>query len=297
MLKLVTGILMGSIAVISEAIHSVMDLLAAFIANYSVRKAVEPADKEHPYGHGKYENLSGVIEAILIFIAAGIIIFEAIGKLIDPEDVELLNYGIVVMGISAVVNLFVSRYLYKVAREEESLALEADALHLRTDVWTSLGIFAGLIIIQITQQYWLDPLIAIAVALFIIKAAWDMTKRSGSDLLDSCLSESEERVIREALEKHSDKFLGYHSMRTRKAGSEKFVDLHLVIKYNTTIDEGHAVADELDREIEAALPKTSVTIHLEPCDKDQCFELHGRRICLLEEDPKQRCDGCLERKR
>lgn len=282
-LKLVVGVSMASISVISEAIHSMMDLLAAIIANFSVRKAVEPADEEHPYGHGKYENVSGVIEAALIFVAAAIIVYEAASRLLEGSVVEFVDYGIAVMAVSAVVNFFVSRYLYRVAKEEDSMALEADALHLRTDVWTSAGIMAGLVAMRITGINELDPLIAMGVAVLIVRAAWDMTKRSGTDLLDARLSEGEERIIRDALDKHSGEFLGYHSMRTRKAGSEKYVDLHLVVKFSTTVDEGHRIADEVEREIEAALPRTDVTIHLEPCDKEQCFTVNGARVCLLED--------------
>ncbi|NLK26658.1 MAG: cation transporter [Euryarchaeota archaeon] len=296
LLKFTVGIFMASVSVISEAVHSMMDLLAALIANYSVRKAVEPADEKHPYGHGKFENVSGVIEAMLIVIAAIIIIYEATNRLIKGGVVEYLGYGIAVMGFSAVVNFFVSRYLYKVAIEEESLALEADALHLRTDVWTSVGITLGLVIIHFTGINALDPIIAMGVAILIIRAAWDMTKRSGTDLLDACLSPEEERIIRKALESHSDQFLGYHSMRTRKAGSEKYVDLHLVIRYDTTIEEGHRIATEVEQEIEAALPRTDVTIHMEPCDKDECFTINGTRVCLLDHDDSEP-DCCPERGR
>lgn len=295
LLKLTVGLTMASVSVISEAVHSMMDLLAALIANFSVRKAVEPADKEHPYGHGKYENLSGVVEAALIFLAAAIIVYEAVSRLLEGGMVEFVDYGIAVMAVSAAVNFFVSRYLYRVAREEESIALEADALHLRTDVWTSLGIMAGLVAIRITGINELDPLIALGVAVLIVRAAWDLTKRSGMDLLDTCLSEEEEQIIRNALDKHSEAFLGYHSMRTRKAGSEKYVDLHLVVKYSTTVDEAHRIAEEVEREIEAALPRTDVTIHLEPCDKEQCFTVNGERTCVLDHDAN--LVRCPERKK
>jgi cation diffusion facilitator family transporter len=274
-----------------------MDLLAAVIANYSVRKAVEPADEDHPYGHGKYENLSGVIEAILIFIAAGIILYEAANKLLHSAEVEFLELGIVVMGISVVTNILVSRYLYKVAKEEDSMALEADALHLKTDVWTSLGIFAGLIVIKITNLPLLDPIIAIGVAVMIIRAAWDMTKRSGADLLDERLSPEDEKVIRDALEKHSSKFLGYHSLRTRKAGSERFVDLIMVIKYNMTIDEGHQLAELVEKDIISALKSTSITIHLEPCDKDCCFQVNGSKVCFMDGQCSSENPTCYEREK
>ncbi len=296
MLKLTVGLLISSVAMISEALHSMMDLLAAVIANYSVRRSLLPPDVEHTYGHGKYENLSGVIEAILIFIAAALIIYEAAEKLLHPRPVELLEIGIVIMGVSAGVNFLVSRYLYKVAKEEESMALEADALHLKTDVWTSLGIMGGLAAMWITRIDSLDPLIALGVAVLIIRAAWDMSKRSGSDLLDQKMSPEEERVIRSALDKHSSEFLGYHSLRTRKAGAERFVDLHVVIKYNLTVEEGHDLVSMLEKEIRSALPNCNVIIHLEPCDKNHCFEVHGAKVCVLD---KSDCTNphCCERER
>lgn len=286
-LKLIVGIVMMSVSVISEAIHSMMDLLAAVIANYSVRKAVEPADKEHPYGHGKYENLSGVIEAILIFIAAGLIIYEAILKLLSSTVVEALDLGIIVMGIAVVVNIAVSKYLYKVAKEEDSMALEADALHLKTDVWTAFGIFIGLIAIKLTGINELDPIIALGVAMLIIKVAWDLTKRSGADLLDSSLCAEDERLIHDIIHKHSADFVSYHSLRTRKAGSEKFIDMTLVIRHDLSIEEGHRLADKLEKDLQSSMKKTSVHIHIEPCDKDSCFKVNGSKICLIEEKPQE----------
>jgi cation diffusion facilitator family transporter len=281
-LKLIVGLFFGLVSVLSEALHSLMDLLAAVIANYSVRKAVEPCDTEHPYGHGKYENLSGVIEAILIFIAAGIIIIEAGQKLAETTGMPEVDLGIVVMGISVLVNLVVSRYLYKVAKEEDSMALEADALHLKTDVWTSLGIFAGLVAMKLTGIRQLDPIIALGVALFIIKAAWDMLKRSGRDLLDEKLPPEDEEKIKAVLNKHSDKFLGYHNLRTRKAGGARFVDFHIVIKYDTPVETGHALAGLIKSEIKKELKNCDVIVHVEPCDKDCCFMVNGEKVCVLD---------------
>ncbi len=294
-LKLTVGVLMMSISVISEAIHSMMDLVAAIIANYSVRKSSQPADEDHAYGHGKFENVSGLVEALLIFLAAGIILFEAGQKLLLHGTVEFLDAGIVVMGISAGVNFFVSRYLYKVAKEEDSIALEADALHLRTDVWTSFGIFLGLVAIKLTNIMILDPLIAIGVALMIIRAAWDLTKRSSVGLLDRRLPSDEEAVIRQALDRHSAGYLSYHSVRSRRAGSEKFVDMHLVVKFNLSVEESHELADELEKEIETDLRNTSVVIHIEPCDTLACFERSGVNHCILEDGEDR--GGCYEKER
>jgi cation diffusion facilitator family transporter len=179
-LKLAVGITMMSVSVLSEAIHSMIDLIAAVIANYSVRKSAIPADKDHAYGHGKYENYAGVIEALLIFFAALLIIYEALQRLFSKAAVEFLWAGIAVMGISVVVNLLVSRQLMKVGKEEDSMALIADGMHLRTDVYTSLGVFLGLILIVVTGIEELDAIVAIGVAILIMKAAYGLTKESSS---------------------------------------------------------------------------------------------------------------------
>ncbi len=269
-LKLLVGIFMMSVSVLSEAIHSGIDLVAAIIANYSVRKSTIPADEDHPYGHGKYENYAGVIEAILIFLAAALIIFEAVTRLIAEAPVEFLLAGIVVMGISVAANTVVSHYLIKVGREEDSIALVADGMHLRTDVFTSLGVFVGLILIQVTGYAILDPIVAILVAMLIIKAAYDLTKESSVGLVDKSLPESEEQVIKKVLREHSFQYINFHALRTRKSGSERFIDLHLVVKRDMCILDAHQLADHLEREIESKLPNTNVLIHMEPCEDKDC---------------------------
>lgn len=177
-MKVVAGLISGSVSILSEAIHSGMDLVAAIIAFFSVKFSDTPPDKEHPYGHGKFENVSGVVEALLIFVAAGWIIYEAIEKITHPSPVENIQIGSLVMGISAVVNFLVSRRLYKVARKTDSIALEADALHLKTDVLTSLGVAVGLTLIWFTHWTILDPAVAILVALMIIRESYRLLKNA-----------------------------------------------------------------------------------------------------------------------
>ncbi|MCJ7517241.1 MAG: cation diffusion facilitator family transporter, partial [Methanomassiliicoccales archaeon] len=217
-MKLVAGLMMFSISVLSEAIHSMMDLIAAIVANYSVGKAVQPPDTEHAYGHGKYENVAGVVEALLIIFAAAIIIFESIMKIISGSEVGFLMVGIVIMGISTVVNFFVSRYLSKIAEEEDSIALKADSMHLKTDVMTSFGVFIGLVVINFTGLKILDPLIAIIVAVLILKAAYNLTKESSKGLVDEKLPPEEEMVVKNVLLEHLPEFVAYHKLRTRKGG-------------------------------------------------------------------------------
>jgi cation diffusion facilitator family transporter len=269
--------------VLSEAIHSMIDLLAAVIANYSVRKSAIPPDEDHKYGHGKYENYAGVIEAILIFFAALLIIFEALQRLLSGAPVELLWAGIVVMGISVVVNVAVSHQLLKVGKQEDSMALIADGMHLRTDVYTSLGVFLGLIVIAITGIEALDPLIAMGVAVLIIKAAYSLTKESSKGLVDESLPPGEEELVRNAIMTHAPKFVNFHELRTRKSGSERFVDLHLVVNREMCVLDAHALCEDLEKEIERRLPHTHVLIHLEPCDQTICPYGDGKGFVKLEQ--------------
>ncbi|OPY29396.1 MAG: ferrous iron efflux protein F [Methanocella sp. PtaU1.Bin125] len=267
--KLVVGFMIGSVSVISEAIHSGIDLMAAVIAYYSVRKSSEPPDSEHTFGHGKYENISGTIEALLIFAAALLIIYEAYQKLTHGVTLEDVNLGIAVMALSAIVNFYVSSRLMKTARRTESIALEADAWHLRTDVLTSLGIFAGLIAIKLTGWTILDPLFAILVALFILKAAFELTIKSVKDLMDVQLPDAEVAEIERIIKDHSGKFAGFHELRTRRSGSDRFVDLHLVVSRDMSVEQAHGLADHIEHDITVRFPRTSVITHVEPCDNGQ----------------------------
>ncbi|MGI6685377.1 MAG: cation diffusion facilitator family transporter [Bacillota bacterium] len=289
-LKLSVGMLMGSVSVISEAIHSGLDLAAALIAYLSLKKASEPADELHQYGHGKIENVSGVIEALLILIAAFWIIFEAGKKLIHGGHVESVGLGIGVMGFASIINLLVSRYLFQVAKETDSIALKADALHLSTDVLTSLGVMVGLILIKITHLQILDPIFAILVAVLIIKAAYDLTKEAFSPLLDTRLPMEEEKDIIEIIRRYQDDFVEYHKLRSRKAGSERHIDLHLVVPWKKPISEVHLMCDQIEKEIKDRFASCQVLIHAEPCNHDcgycnhDCDQCTSRINCLSSRD-------------
>ena len=272
LLKIAAGILSGSISIISEAIHSGMDLIAAVIAFLSVRMSSKPADKIHPYGHGKIENVSGVVEGLLIFAAAFLIISEAVKKIMEPAEITGAYVAVAVMLFSGAANLFVSRQLYKTAREEDSIALEADALHLKTDVYTSVGVALGLLLIKVTGITMLDPIVAILVALLIIKEAWSLCKSAFGPLLDTKLSDEDEGRIREIMGKYSGKILDYHELRTRKSGSVKYIDFHLTVGEKLTVKESHDLSDEIESELEAALKNTSINIHFEPGKTDKADE-------------------------
>ena len=217
-MKFGVGFAIGSVSIISEAIHSSMDLLAAVIAYFSVKKSAEPPDAGHSFGHGKFEDVSGLIEALLIVAAAVIIIAEAVLRLLGRQEQEfspeLLSFGIAVMGISVLANWYVSSRLMKVAKETESIALESDAWHLRTDIYTSLGVFAGLILIHFTGLTVLDPLIAIGVGLVILNAAADLLKRSFADLIDHSIPKPDEDRITAIICEHAGEYAGFHGLRT-----------------------------------------------------------------------------------
>jgi len=260
--KVISGILSGSVSIISEAIHSSMDLLAAIIAFFAVRVSDNPPDSRHPYGHGKFENISGVIEALLILVAAGWIIFEAVKKITEGHAVlDNIWLGIVVMSVSAGVNVIVSRRLYKVARETQSVALEADALHLKTDVYTSAGVAAGLLVITLTGIWWLDPVIAIAVALFIIKESFSLMRRAFFPLIDTSWNENEIAILKEHLKNTGVK---YHDLRTRQSGNHRFIDMHIEVPESESVGSAHKYCDQIEAGLNKLYENLTVTIHVEP---------------------------------
>lgn len=267
--KLITGLSIGSVSIISEGIHSGMDLLASTIAYISVRKSSQPPDADHAFGHGKYEDASGLVEALLIVLAAGIIIWEAFDKLINHEadvSTELLYAGMIVMGISALMNFFVSQRLMKVAKKTDSIALESDAWHLRTDVLTSAGVFAGLVLIWITNLTFLDSVIAIIVAFMILREAHRLIKRTFADLMDGSLEEHEVEKIEEIICRYADDYTNFHSLKTRRAGSDKFIEFHLMMPHAAPLDSAHKVLQKIENEIKAEIPRSTVIVHLDPCD-------------------------------
>jgi cation diffusion facilitator family transporter len=277
--KIVIGLTMGSVSVLAEGIHSGVDLLAALLAFFSIRAAVKPPDAQHRFGHGKIENISGTVEGLLIFGAAGFIIYEAVQRIMDGVEVDQLGLGIVVMGVSTLANFIVSRHLHAVAKKTESIALEADAWHLTTDVYTSLGVFGGLVLVWFTGWLgWeyatlLDPIVAIGVAGLIVKAAWDITHKALKGLLDTSLPQEELALIRESVKSGDAVVLGFHGLATRQSGSERFIKLHVVFPRAMHLDSVHVVCDRVEALIKEQLPNSHITIHSEPCTvlyRDAC---------------------------
>jgi cation diffusion facilitator family transporter len=289
--KLFTGIITGSIAIVSEAVHSLIDLVAALIAYFAVRKAAQPADRVHPYGYGKFENISGTIEGLLIFAAAIYIIYHAVEKLFKPEPLETPIVGVVIMLVSAIINFLVSQKLFAVSKENESLAAEADAWHLRTDVYTSLGVMAALVAITSTQWlfpamdiYWVDSLAAFIVAIMITKAAWCLVIKSTKDLFDVSLPQNEIAII-ESIIKSNDDIAGFHALKTRKSGNKRFIEFHILVNSQMTVYRSHETTRDLKAKISSEIESASFTIHVEPCDNtctEKCQEGCLAKRCRIE---------------
>ena len=266
-LKLVAGAITGSIAIITEAIHSAIDLLASIVAFFSVRAADEPADREHPYGHEKLENLAAAIEGMLILVGAGIIIFEATRRLVAGSEVEDLGIGIAVIAFSALANVGVSTFLYRRAKALESPALEGDAAHLRTDAMTSAGVLVGLVLVEITGEPAFDAIAALAVAAAIVVAGVRILTRSGRVLVDEAPPASELDAVEAAIaaaRERAPEIVGYHKLRARGAGAHRYIDLHLQFRSGTTLEHAHEVAHAVRGAIESAIPHSEVLIHTEP---------------------------------
>jgi cation diffusion facilitator family transporter len=264
-LKVAAGALTGSIAILTEAVHSSIDLLASVVAFYSVRKADEPADESHPYGHEKVENVAAAIEGMLVLVGAGIIVYESVRRLAETVHVDRLGVGIGVIAFSMVANLAVSSVLYRRARETDSAALEGDAAHLRTDAYTSAGVLVALVLVEITGFDKLDPIVALVVAVAIVLAGVRILNRTTRVLMDEALPPEELDAVRRAIEDYgADEVVGFHRLRARRAGARRYVDLHVQFREGTTLRRAHELSHALQGEIRERLRGADVLIHLEP---------------------------------
>ena len=269
--KVVVGVIAGSISVIAQAVDSFLDLLAIVITFFAVIIATKPADENHPFGHGKVENMAAIAQAMLIFTAGGLIIYSAVRRIITGAAIELTEAGIGVMLVSIIASIFLSRHLLRVSRATDSIALEASARNIAADVYSAAGVLVGLIVIRFTGLSIIDPIIALLVSLIILKAAYDVLRKSFGGLIDVKLPEAEENVIRSAIMEHAGELVDFHELRTRKAGSQRYIDLHLVMPKDISVEEAHRMCDHLEQDIEGKLQQASVTIHVEPCS-EECEE-------------------------
>jgi cation diffusion facilitator family transporter len=267
-LKVIAGTITGSVAILTEAIHSSIDLVASIVAFLSVRKADEPADESHRYGHEKIENLAAAIEGVLILVGSCVIAFEAIRRLVRGGQVQSVPLGLAVIGFSVVVDVAVSAVIARRARVAESAALEGDAAHLRTDALTSAGVLVGLALVKVTGAQWIDPAVALAVAAAIVTTGIRLLGRSSRVLVDEALPTSEVAEIRDAIKEFGSRgVVGYHELRTRRAGARRYVDLHVQLRSGTSLEDAHRTAHELQDVISARLAGADVLIHLEPADR------------------------------
>jgi cation diffusion facilitator family transporter len=267
-LKVVAGLLTGSVAILTEALHSGIDLLASLIAFFSVRRAEEPADAGHRYGHDKFENAAAAAEGVLILAGSAVIAFAAIRSLISGNELDHLGVGIVVVGFAAAVNLAVSTWLFRKGREMSSPALEGDAAHLRTDAYTSIGVLVGLGLVSVTGADWLDPVVALMISVGIVVTGVRLTMGSLRVLVDEALPDDEQAAIRESIEAFAGEgVVGYHQLRTRRAGARRYVDLHVQFAHGTSLEEAHHTAHALQDAIQQRLNGADVLIHLEPADR------------------------------
>jgi cation diffusion facilitator family transporter len=264
-LKIVAGVITGSIAILTEAVHSTIDLVGSIVAYVSVRKADEPADSEHMYGHAKIENLAGAIEGMLILVGAGVIAYEAIRRLAIGATIDSLGFGIAAIAVSMVANLGVSTYLFRQARLHDSPALEGDAIHLRADSLTSVGVLVGLVLIEITGLEQLDAVVALVVAVAIVYAGVRILTRSSRVLVDEALPSAELDLVKDVIDSYSrGEVVGYHKLRSRRAGSARYIDLHVQFAPGTTLERAHNVAHELQGVIRQRIRGVDVLVHLEP---------------------------------
>jgi cation diffusion facilitator family transporter len=269
LLKVVAGAVTGSVALLAEAMQSTIDLVASLVAYVSVRKADAPADEDHPYGHEKFENLAAAIEGLLILVGSGVIVFEAVRRLIgEGGQLESLGFGIVVIAITIVVNLGVAAVLARRARETQSPALEGDAAHLRTDALTSVGVLGGLVLVDVTGAEWIDPVVALCVAAASVVTGARLVRRAGGALVDETLPAHELEMVREQIVAFGPRGVaGFHALRARRAGARRHVDMHVQFRAGTTLEEAHGIAHELQAAISARLDGADVLIHLEPEDR------------------------------
>jgi cation diffusion facilitator family transporter len=271
-LKTVAYLLTHSVGLLSDAVESGVNLVAALTAYLSLHYAAKPVDASHTYGHEKIEFFSSGLEGVLILVAALSIAWYAVRRLIWPEPLEPLGLGLAISLLASLINGGVAWVLLRAGRRYDSIVLEADGRHLLTDVWTSAGVLAGLGLVWVTKREWLDPVIALVVAANILWTAGDLLRRSFNGLMDHALPDAEQARVRAAVEAHLGPHMAYHALRTRQAGSRRFVDFHLLVPGQSTVAEAHALTGRIEAAVREALPGLEVTVHIEPIEERAAWE-------------------------
>lgn len=258
--------LTGSVGLLSDAIESFVNLAGALMALWMLTLAALPADEDHAYGHGKAEYFSSAFEGFLILLAAFSIGYAALARLMNPQPLEAVGVGLLVSAVASIINLATARILMRVGRERHSITLEADAHHLMTDVWTSAGVIAGVGLVWLSGWLWLDPLLALLVAVNIVWTGVQLMRRSAAGLMDASLPAAEVAQIESRLAAYRQHGLDFHALRTRQSGSRAFVTLHLLVPGHWTVQQGHDWAERIEADIRAVMPRAHVTTHLEPLE-------------------------------
>ena len=279
--KLGVGVLSGSVGVLSEGIHSFLDLISAAVAFFTVREAGKPADQDHPFGHGKIETLSSLFESLLLTAAAGFIVWEAVDHLRNPQQIEHQEWAMGVMAVSIVVSWLVYRQNLKAAQETESSAIHVNALHFLSDVVASLGVLVALVILKFTGWALIDPIIAFAVAGYITLVSLKQVRGALGELTDTQLPEREIAKIRtqvnSVIEQNQDRVIEMHDLRTRRSGVNRHIDFHLAVCGQISVKDSHDICDEIETKVQGQYPQASVTIHVEPCEHEGVNCPKGRR--------------------
>lgn len=275
-MKMVTGLLTGSLAVLSSAIDSLLDILMSGINLMAIRQAEQPADERHPYGHGKFETLATLFQSLVIAASGIWIIYEAIQRLITSHPVKQTLIGILVMMVSTLASFWISRHLRQVAKQTDSSALEADSVHFAMDVYTNLALLIGLVLLSQLHLEWLDPVMSMAVAGYILFESFRLLRHGMRDILDEQLPDTVKKEIEAVIRDHKHELFGYHHLRTRRAGSQKLIDFHLTVCKHLSVEEAHDITDYLEKKIGEEIIGADVTIHVEPCRRHDC---PGREIC------------------
>lgn len=266
-------LLTGSVGLLSDALESLVNLAGAMMALGMLTIAARPADKSHVYGHSKAEYFASVTEGLLILGAAGGILITAVNRLLQPRELEQLGLGLFVSTVASLINFFVARILLRAGSNRRSISLEADGHHLMTDVWTSVGVIAGVGLAGLTGWNALDPLVAIVVALNIIWTGTRLVGRSVSGLMDAALPESEQKLIQAVMEKYRQKGVGFHALRTRQAAARQFISVHILVPGEWTVHDAHHIAEDFEADIRAALGSVvTVFTHIEPVDDELSME-------------------------
>jgi cation diffusion facilitator family transporter len=270
-LKVVVGVITDSISIWAQAADSSLDIFAVMITFLTVGFSAKPADKEHPFGHGKAEDIAAGIQTVFLFVAASLIIYSAIRRIIYGVTIQVTEAGIAVMLVSMIASILLSRHLFRVARTTGSVALEANANNIMGDIYSTAGVLVGLSIVRLGHLFGvhldvIDPILAILVSILILRATYRIGRMALEGLIDFRIPQADEETLMATILEHSGQLVGVHEVRTRRSGSQRYIDLHLVMPKGASVEEAHEMCDHLEQDIEKRLQNANVTIHVEPCD-------------------------------